>query len=282
MAELLIDRLKSLDIDLQNYKVHLATKGKDSYSSPPLHAFFDGVDMFRDWQEVQTKRNFKRPVVLALIDLGGDRWLFGGAYRVTGEVIQFEDQYGRMRWRYPTELIPGQDEFVGRLVIHFDRKARWPYRNGENIQDKLWVIETLPEVMRCPQFPGLMNIQISHKQLQQVIKSGDLAWNGPLSTTQGVYVILDISNGKQYVGSACGQESIWQRWATYADNGHGGNKLLKRLLDSDPNYALRHFKYAILEVVGGNREMIVNREEHWKDILGTRTYGYNLVRNQGN
>jgi hypothetical protein len=40
---------------------------------------------------------------------------------------------------------------------------------------------------------------------------------------QGIYLITDSSNGKQYVGKADGTERILGRWKNYASDGHGGN-----------------------------------------------------------
>ena len=58
------------------------------------------------------------------------------------------------------------------------------------------------------------------------------AWQAALAQWRGVYLIIDQSDGKQYVGSAYGRENILQRWLGYARTGHGGNKLLK---NRDPN-----------------------------------------------
>lgn len=53
-----------------------------------------------------------------------------------------------------------------------------------------------------------------------------------------VYVITDKSNGKHYVGSAYGEYAFWSRWAQYAENGHGGNIELKKIIKE------RGIKYA--------------------------------------
>ncbi len=61
-----------------------------------------------------------------------------------------------------------------------------------------------------------------------------------LSHWRGIYLIIDQSDGKQYVGSAYGRENILQRWLEYARTGHGGNKGLRQ---RDP----KNFCFSILQ-----------------------------------
>lgn len=44
-------------------------------------------------------------------------------------------------------------------------------------------------------------------------------------------MITDKSNGKHYIGSAYGNEMIWNRWSAYVKSYHGGNKGLKPLVE---------------------------------------------------
>ena len=53
-------------------------------------------------------------------------------------------------------------------------------------------------------------------------------WRQALSRWRGVYLIHDRSDGKAYVGSACGEAKLLGRWRDYAATGHGGNKPLRR------------------------------------------------------
>lgn len=53
-------------------------------------------------------------------------------------------------------------------------------------------------------------------------------WKDALSHWRGIYLIIDKSDGLQYVGSAYGRQNILQRWTEYARSGHGGNKNLKK------------------------------------------------------
>lgn len=92
---------------------------------------------------------------------------------------------------------------------------------------------------------------------------------------KGVYIITDKSNGKIYVGSA--NESFWSRWSLYVRNRHGGNKKLKRIIDKKgPDYA-SNFQFSILETRSKitDDKVIIKREEHWKEVLKSREFGYN-------
>ena len=90
-------------------------------------------------------------------------------------------------------------------------------------------------------------------------------------------LIVDTLTGKQYVGSAYGDECIWQRWSNYAKDGHGGNVELKELLTLNGEEYKYNFKYSILEVCNMNlgNEYIISRETHWKEVLMTRKFGLN-------
>ena len=63
-------------------------------------------------------------------------------------------------------------------------------------------------------------------------------WRIALSEVQGIYLITDSTNGKQYVGKADGAERILGRWTAYARDGHGGNVALRELADNRPLAAL--------------------------------------------
>ena len=73
------------------------------------------------------------------------------------------------------------------------------------------------------------------------------------------------------------------RWWNYAENGHGGNKELKALVEERGlEYVKDNFRYSILDIYKSTTddETIIARESWWKNILLTRgDYGYNA--NQG-
>ena len=70
-----------------------------------------------------------------------------------------------------------------------------------------------------------------------------------LTAVKGIYVISDLSTGRLYVGSAYQEgNGIWGRWKRYVEtNGTCDNKLLKELVDKDPDYARKNFQWGILQ-----------------------------------
>lgn len=93
----------------------------------------------------------------------------------------------------------------------------------------------------------------------------------------GVYLITDTESGQLYVGSASGEGGIWERWAAYSANGHGGNAELRKLLRTAGPERANQFRYAVLEIADthASREDILRREAHWKNILMSRAHGLN-------
>jgi hypothetical protein len=74
------------------------------------------------------------------------------------------------------------------------------------------------------------------------------------------------------VGSAYGRGGILSRWFEYGRSGDGGNK---KLIGLNP----QEFEFSILEICPAtmSAEDIVNRENRWKECLGTREFGLNML-----
>ena len=91
-------------------------------------------------------------------------------------------------------------------------------------------------------------------------------------------MIIDKENGKTYVGSAYGTQGIWARLSCYVYTGDGGNDELLNVINiKGKDYAMRNFKFSILEVFAFNTpdEVILQREAYWKNVLISREFGYN-------
>ncbi len=265
----LLDLISLAGVKLADYKIHCATGSKPT----PLEAFFDGK--FRQWQEDQKQRNFKYAQIVSLIHMGADRWLFGGVYSVDG--VESRTTGLKPGYRYATTELPGLEHLVGRAVIQFDKKFRASYLLGGSYGEKLTVTEIRMERLSVGDFPGYNGALVSHQLLRTIIREEIPSWRSALSSVSGVYVIVDTTNGKQYVGSACGVGGIWQRWAAYADNGHGGNRKLITLLKEKRAAYASNFQYSILEVsdLYTSQQRILDRESHWKKVLCSSKYGYN-------
>ena len=263
----LVDFLDVLEIPLnrESYKVHLAiTSG-----SSPMEAFFRNE--FKNWQEIQTQRNFECDMVINLITYGPNKWLFAGIYKVIGGAPE------KGHYKYVTELLLGQNDIIGRLIIHHKRTSRASYLLGPKWEDKFTLAEVLPKRLTIGKFPGNNAVRIMYSELKIIIEQNEPTWFGALANINGIYLITDTFNGKHYVGSAKGSEGIWRRWADYASDGHGGNKELKAILKEKGPEHKTHFQYSILEIsdMQTPEELILKRESYWKDVLKSREFGYN-------
>ena len=144
-----------IPLNLGSYKIHLATGDKH----PPLEAFFSGK--FKEWQEWQTRKNFTHEMVISLIELSKNKWLFAGVFRVLGCVKQSEKHIA-----YETELLPGQDDLIGRIIVEHERVGRAPYLIGKVGGGEFNVSEIREKKMSGEEFPGFNSVCVSFSKLQ--------------------------------------------------------------------------------------------------------------------
>lgn len=253
-------------LNLHSYKVHLAT-GK---TKPPLQAFFAGE--FKEWQEHQRHKNFKKEMVIGLIEYNKNKWLFAGVYKILS--------YKKIKEKhiqYSTELIPGQDDLIGRIIVEHKRTSRASYLNGKPDGGDFYLSELKEQKLTMAEFPGFHYVSISFDELNVIISQSISSWHSALSNMKGIYLITDTNNGKLYVGKADGKKGLWQRWSDYSKNGHGGNVELKKILKNKSSSYFKNFQYTILEIAGSNTpdEDIDRREVYWKKVLLSREFGYN-------
>ena len=119
---------------------------------------------------------------------------------------------------------------------------------------------------------------LAYNELKQLINNpeANYDWQNHLSAVNGVYMILDGNTGMQYIGSANGQNGIWQRWSDYAVSGHGGNKELISLHSNEPDYYC-HFRFSVLQTLPSNitQREIIAVEALYKEKFGSRAHGLN-------
>ena len=249
------------------YKVHLAIGGE--YKFTPLNAFWEGK--FKEWQEEQNQKNFERQFIFSLIYYDINQWLFAGIY----ERVDVKQQANF--FKYNTRLMSIHEELIGRLIIKFEKKFRQSYVLLENHCDKFMLGEILKDRSSVQKFPGYENVRLNFQTLSTIINENEISWKTALQNAKGVYLIADKNTGKQYVGSAYGIEAIWSRWQAYVKTGHGNNSELKKLLRKKGDDYKNNFQFSILEARTQitSDEEIIERENHWKNILLTREFGYN-------
>ncbi|MBN7434615.1 GIY-YIG nuclease family protein [Mycobacteroides abscessus subsp. abscessus] len=169
---------------------------------------------------------------------------------------------------------------VNRLVVEWDTPRVW-HRRAARVAD-MPVLE-IADRDQVP-FPGFDKVLLTFHELGEVVSDRRYAdWQVALSQVQGIYLITDSSNGRQYVGKADGAERILQRWKSYAQDGHGGNHALEELANisigaggGKTDHA-RHFRFSILRVFGPSTSPseVDDAESHYKRALMTREFGLN-------
>ena len=280
----MINLSELLQIDKEDYvkfKVHFAIGIYNRRE--PYNTFL--VDDFKDWQERQTSKNWSRAYVLSLIYYEKDVWMFGGIYKVLPvEPVPISNSSGWNGWKYETELTDKAAEYIGRAFFRFKKEFRASYptlelapKNGDPVAE-MPLAFMLDKRVALTDFLGFDLVNVDYKTLKYIVSDNILSWKSALSNVKGVYLIVDMHTGKQYVGSAYGDDCIWQRWSEYAKDGHGGNVELKKLLRDNGEDYKYNFKYSILEVCNMNlgNEYVIGRETHWKEVLLTREFGLNL------
>lgn len=210
---------------------------------------------------------------------GPEYFIFGGLYKIKKIEPEVFDEVG-----YELTLMDDYKEYRKRLIVKLKKPIGRDLYNRlyKNIQGTLEpeVYEIAPNT-KLGHFPGYQNVTLSHPQMQQIILRNEPSWKQALMNVKGVYVITDLSNGKLYIGSASGNtDGIWQRWSDYAniENLTGGNKLLNEIkLDKGKDYIVNNFQYSILEIFDTKTkaDIIINRENYWKNVFCTRKYGMN-------
>lgn len=210
-----------------------------------------GTALFVGLYEVATSRLISvdecmnRPLHRELMSLGmtGIK-ATAGRERVVDFDLRLTDWHAR--WR-------------GKLIVKWPGLERSWYRWADRNE---FAVEAIArEDLLVPRMPDWQRLVVNWSELHLLPAS----WCLQLREWRGVYLIIDQSDGKQYDGSACGSENIFQRWMDYSRSGHGGNRLLKGRIPAN-------FRFSILERTSPDMpsEQVVSIEISWKDRLRTR------------
>lgn len=269
----LLDIFPETKDELTSYKVHCAIGRRDK--KEPLVQL--ARNAFKDWQEYQNNKNFERKYILSLVYYRQNEWIYAGTYRRLGVKKDFDPERRKEYYRYSTELLDRHMDLIGRAIFTFRKDFRQSYVLLENHYQDIVLSEILRKPYRVAEFPGYENVLLPFVELKEIIAEEELTWKTALQNSKGIYLITDINKGKQYVGSAYGGEALWNRWASYAQNGHGNNRELRRVIENNGIDYADYFQFSILEIrsmVTDDQE-VTNREVHWKRVLRTREFGYN-------
>lgn len=229
-------------------------------------------DALLEYQKQQAKEIFRDvDYIISFIGLEGSKAVFFGVFRV-GSVSRKNNEY-----YYDLQEETVFEDYKERMVIDWGKAAiswhQWYHKQEKEIA------EILPAGYMGT-FPGLTDFVLTFEELQRLVThpEANRDWKSHLSSVNGVYLILDTStkDGRLYVGSAYGNEGIWQRWTEYAKNSHGNNKEMVALHSLDKDHA-KNFRFSILQALPSNitSKEITAIENLYKEKLGSRAYGLN-------
>lgn len=251
------------------------------------------LDWLPLYQSIQSKPRFNGlNFIVSFTDDGSHRARFYGVYRILEERELNPDDIPsdspfvdrRCREDYFFYKLEHQAQFAdlqGRVIIDWGKGVlSW----AQHMTNKP-VLEILPmnRASRVLQpFTDYLDFTLSHGELREMMGNPEAYndWEASLSAVAGVYLVLAETTGEQYVGSAYGESGVWGRWKDYAVNGHGGNTLLKEMVNEDNSYP-EAFRYSVLQVLPKSTtdSEIIRWEQRYKDKLGSRAVGLGLNAN---
>lgn len=162
---------------------------------------------------------------------------------------------------------PQMEDLRDRLVVGWRApRSWWMWATTASAYPVLEIADAKP----VP-FPGFDRLLIGYATLQAVMREHRYAaWRTALASVKGIYLITDTEDGRHYVGKADGAETISQRWAQYALDGHGGDVKLK---PREP----RNFQFSLLRVFDPStpQSVIDAAEMHYKNALDSVRHGLN-------
>lgn len=267
------DLLRIPDSEASNVKVKFnQTDGNEE----PMELYLRDPKIINDhwlfWRNKQRYFNVGQ-VAICLLKLSYDTWLLTTIKKVTEEF----GVYNGINYR--GEDVEEYSQYFGRVIIKYHKTVQTQGMYYSTIKDELEVLEILPNIFDGDEFPGYDRVRLSYTQLESIIERKKKSWIAALENQKAVYLITDRSNGKLYVGSATSDNGmLLARWSSYADNGHGGNVELKRLVhEQGLDYVKQNFQYSILENYNAriDDKVILERETWWKETLQSRLFGYN-------
>jgi GIY-YIG catalytic domain len=261
--------LKHEGVDPKNVRLVRHQVGDAVTNCTPYDLWRAGDGRLETYQRIRKKEKFAVGDYLAsfVVTPSGDT-LFVGFFHVTGlgiapqgtiDPVLGEDRTGLHL--YEIQRDERLSEYVGHLVIEWGKGYIQWAQNAES-NDKS-VLEIRKEV-KDEAFPGFTRFYCDIDQIETI----PLSWQEVLKHVRGVYLLVCKETGKQYVGSAKGDESLWGRFCGYKRTGHGGNVELKRL-------GLKKFQATVLEVVNSDTQEIEQIETAWKKKLLSREFGLN-------
>lgn len=248
----------------------------------PYYLYLEEPELFDKYQNEQKTNLFKNvKYIVSFLGEEGITARFIGIYKNCG----IKDQKSPFKDHsiFDFQKIDGFAELENKLVINWTTNTQSWHQFWDKEKYVIRIDRGLTE-NGMPVFTSYENVMLSYSELKKIYesKSKNNEWKSRLEACNCIYLILDKSNGKQYVGSTYSSNTqklgIWKRWEEYSKTGHGGNKSLEALCTKDPQYHVKNFQWTILEVLPLNVAPLVaiERESFYKKKFGTaEPNGYN-------
>lgn len=164
-------------------------------------------------------------------------------------------------------------DLYNRLIIEWGSAAIKWYQYATNEKEVLAIQENSKY-----KFTNYEDVILDFSDLQEVLRDPILYenWHNALQSVYAIYLIVDKTNGKQYIGSAYGEGGLLGRWKTYIDTYHGNNKLMMDLIGVEPE-RYKSFQFSVLQIVPktASDKDVKRLEDSYKRKLLTRQYGMN-------
>lgn len=229
---------------------------------------------FETYQSAQRRDVFPVGDLLAsFVVTEARKSVFVGMYRVDGvgtcppgsvDPLLKTDVAGQ--FRYDLALVEDLADYRDKVVIDWGAGARtWVQRAANQDKPVLEIAEQYE-----PRFPGFREFRRPVDDVPNLPNG----WQQVLRSVKGVYLLVDVHSGQQYVGSAKGADSLFGRWVQYTAGGDGGDKGLQAAAKN----GRRYYQVSVLEVVDENTpdDTIEQIESYWKHKLLSREFGLNL------
>ncbi len=235
-------------------------------------------DLYQQEQTPTVRPFHNCDVILSFVGIEGHKAEFYGAYEVRGHGpfakadlkelpawLAEAHKDGQPRIKYELRELETFRSYRGRLIV------QWKSTRGWHQKKDLDIYELLPATV-ATLFPGYQEVLLNFDGLKAIFADprAHRDWHAALKANAGIYRVVDLSDGKIYIGSAYGSGGLWTRWQTYTKTGHGGNKLLK---ERDP----KNFHWSIVRTVSTTLSPrdVIGIEALEKQKHGSRAVGLN-------
>lgn len=230
-------------------------------------------DLFDKYQSEQKKGLFdKTKYLVVFLGEKGITGRFLGVYEIVGrKPSNYSINEETLELRHVNEF-----KFLEeKVIIEWSKNTQTWHQSYNQERQVIRIEEGLAKANGTPVFKSYPEVILDYSQLKMVLNDPD--WITVLKAVNCIYLIVDKSNGKTYIGSTSGKERIFQRWSQYGESGHGGNVELEKLIKKDNQYHHKNFQWSILETLNSNitQKEAIERENLWKRKLLSLKHGYN-------